>query len=394
MPLYQYTAQDLSTNVVRGYMYSPSRSSFYQKLSQQGLLPIRCSRVRKGYAFSLDDYGSFSYSLGHLLEAQLPLLEAIEALALYVKVSSIRHLCIYMLAQLREGYSLERVLKEYPVRLHALFVAHLSVAEKTGLLGKSCSFLGNYFEQEKTNNESWKRASRYPLIALGIISLAFCFLVGWVVPAMKEFLEPPPTSLSYRFLNTLSEYIQNIDIEIMTLLFCFLGLIYMIVRWSYRYTKPMIQFVPIWGSLFIQQKRLRFLSMLSSLIGSGYPLYEGLKICSDVLQEFRYPLQKVCHEVFNGHLLSEGLRGRSELFPETLVYLVSLGEKTGRLTKVIDQIYEIELADFQRTVHRLVSWVHPFLTLVGGLLLLWLICGFILPMYDQLSLTTSQAQGV
>ena len=131
---------------------------------------------------------------------------------------------------------------------------------------------------------------------------------------------------------------------------------------------------------------------LSTLLGAGLPLAEALTAISE--QQDRHYLGRVLKEVraavVEGEALAAALRAYPELFGRLLCDTVEIGERSGRLVQVLEQ-----LADFQEKQARLhaqlrAALAYPLLMVVVGSGVLAFLMVSVVPKVTQMLLELGQ----
>ena len=139
----------------------------------------------------------FSQELLVLLEAGLPLVEAIDTLAQTERRAEFRALLGRIAAVLREGQPFSAALEQQPAVFSPLYVATVRAAEKTSDLAPALSRYVAYQAQLEAIRKRALNASIYPMILIAAGALVSLFLLLYVVPRFGKIYEDRVADLPF-----------------------------------------------------------------------------------------------------------------------------------------------------------------------------------------------------
>jgi type IV pilus assembly protein PilC len=93
-------------------------------------------------------------------------------------------------------------------------------------------------------------------------------------------------------------------------------------------------------------------------------------------------LEDVQNYVKSGDSLSEAMNKSGE-FPSMVVRMLRVGEESGNLTEVLDQVAEFYTNDVDEEVQKVISMIEPSLTALLGGMILWIAVGVFGPIYNS-----------
>ena len=123
---------------------------------------------------------------------------------------------------------------------------------------------------------------------------------------------------------------------------------------------------------------------MSSLVGGGVPILEGILITRDTLGNayYRDSLDKIYQDVKSGKSLFESIQKFENIYPGLIVQMVRVGEETGSLEEVLKRIAEFYEEEVDNTTKNLSTIIEPILMLVIGLAVGIFAVSMIQPMYS------------
>jgi len=145
--------------------------------------------------------------------------------------------------------------------------------------------------------------------------------------------------------------------------------------------------LPILGLIVRKICISRFARTLSTLVGSGVPILESLDIVSDVVnnQVLGRVIMQMRQSVEKGERLAESLK-ISEEFPPDTVQMISVGEETGNLEKMLHKISDFYDRATGYSIKKLVTSLEPILLVVMGVIVAFTMASMLLPMFNMVKI--------
>jgi type IV pilus assembly protein PilC len=145
--------------------------------------------------------------------------------------------------------------------------------------------------------------------------------------------------------------------------------------------------LPILGPIVRKICISRFARTLSTLVGSGVPILESLDIVSDVVnnQVLVRVIKQMRQSVEKGERLAESLKV-SEEFPPDAVQMISVGEESGNLVRMLNKISDFYDRATGYSIKKLVASLEPILLLVMGAVVTFTMASMLLPMFNMVKL--------
>jgi general secretion pathway protein F len=133
--------------------------------------------------------------------------------------------------------------------------------------------------------------------------------------------------------------------------------------------------LPGYGSFLWRQEAARFTRTLGTLLKAGIPLVKALKSSTSVTLNLalNLSLRNVLKDVSEGQGLAAALE-KANALPELAIRMITVGEETGRLDKMLLRVASLFEVQCQRQIDRSMTLLTPLLTLgisvlVGGLIM-------------------------
>lgn len=395
MNSYRYTAIDSFGKLQRGTLQAASEESLTATLQKQGLelLTVKTGQSKAWFQsrISTQLLILFCVQLEQLLQAGVPLLQALEELAGQCEHRQMAAALRALHHDLEAGKLLSQAMQAQPQVFPAL-VSHLVAAgELTGQLPEIFGHLAHTLQWQADLLAQTRRGLTYPALLCGMVCIAAVVMLTFLVPQMVGFLQSLGQELpwSTRMLLGLSEGVMAYGGTCMLLfILLMLGLRFAIKRspvYALHWDQLLLRF-PVIGRLLHQLVLTRLCRFLGLMYQTGIPLLQALEWCQPLLHNrvMAQALSEVHHRVQAGEGLAASFSATGK-FPSLLVRMIRIGETTGALDRMLSQQAAFYDKEVQAQMQSLLRLLEPLLTMVLGLMLLFLMAAVMLPVYDSFS---------
>ena len=139
--------------------------------------------------------------------------------------------------------------------------------------------------------------------------------------------------------------------------------------------------MPVFGNIIKKSSVSRFCRTLGTLIASGVPILEALRIVKDAVGNviIANAIEDVHSSIREGDTIADPLRA-SGIFDELLVNMIDVGEETGELDKMLMKIADNYEADVDVAVEGMSSLLEPLLIVGMGLIVGFIVISLFLPL--------------
>jgi general secretion pathway protein F len=145
--------------------------------------------------------------------------------------------------------------------------------------------------------------------------------------------------------------------------------------------------VPIFGHLNLLIAVARFARTLATLLSSGVQLLTAMEIGRNVLGNAR--LQSVVTDAIGsireGESIAVPLR-RSKAFPPMVTHMIAVGERTGQLEQMLENVSRAYESDVETRIAALTSLLEPILIVVMGSVVGFIAMSILMPLIQMNSL--------
>lgn len=392
MAAFEYLALSTDGRRHKGVVEADSARQARQQLRERHLAPVQVEAAatradQTGSAgwgrVSSADLALLTRQLATLVQAALPVEEALRAVAAQTSKPRLRATLMAVRSRIMEGHGLAAALSAHPRVFPAIYRSMVAAGER-GHLGIVLEQLADYTEQRQQSRQKIQLALLYPVILLVVALSIVGFLLGYVVPdVIKVFVDSGQAlPLLTRGLVTASHAVSQWGPWLLPLFFA-VGLAAWRalqrpaarLRWDAATLKA-----PVFGLLMRDLDAARFASTLAILIRSGVPLVEALRIAAQVVgnQAIKTGLVQAETVVREGGSLTRALEQHTPL-PPMLLHMVAAGEKSGELDSMLARAARNQETDLAARIAMLVGLFEPFMLVAMGMVVLVIVLAILLP---------------
>ena len=125
--------------------------------------------------------------------------------------------------------------------------------------------------------------------------------------------------------------------------------------------------LPLFGQLLTMVSVARFSRTLATLLSSGVPVLEAMRITRNVLgnEELAKVVDDARESVREGEGLAKPLKA-SQKFPPIVTHMIAIGEKSGQLEEMLENVAEAYDSAVDNRVQMLTSLLEPLIIVVMG----------------------------
>lgn len=412
MHRYKYRAINNKGRPVRGSIAANSEGDLYKQLQTAGLELVDCSVVGEGGKFSqfssnfapkikLRDVIQFFVQMEQMQGAGVPLLDALEDVRDATENQRFRDIITDVNRDVSDGSALSEAMDKHPKVFKPLYISLIEAGEETGDMTSSFRQLIKYLKWVDVIQTKIRKATRYPAIVTFVVLLTITFMMSMVVPQIVGFLKYLDLELPWFtvWLIATSNFfveplvtIVGIPIYGSIIVLGVPALLFMLVKFmrkssdtvAYRLDSLYVS-MPVFGPLIRKISIARYAQTFGALYASGIDVIKALEASRGTVTNLLMieAMEDVEAHVQAGDTLSKSFDASGE-FPSLVVRMVKIGEESGNLTPVLDQVSEFYTHDVNEAIDGMIEMIQPTLTAILGLMIAWIAAGSLGPIYMNL----------
>jgi type IV pilus assembly protein PilC len=365
-----------------------NRSILVTRIAEKGAgkAGLRAGRKAKGKEMAI-----FTRQFSTMIDAGLPLVQCLNILAEQSDSKVLRGASSNVARSVESGATLADALKRHPRVFDELYTNLVAAGEAGGILDVILQRLAVYIEKATALKRKIKAAMIYPATIIGVAFLVVMFMLTFVIPTFATMFKslgadlPLPTQV----VLWLSGFVRSYFFVIIAAI----GGVIWGVRAYYRTENgrstidSMLLRVPVFGLLIRKVAVARFTRTLGTLVSSGVPILEALRITARTAgnRVIEKAILQCRAAVTAGRTLAEPLKA-STVFPPMVTQMISVGEQTGALDAMLAKIAEFYDDEVDTAVAGLTALLEPLMIVILGIIIGGMVIAMYLPIFRLVTL--------
>jgi type IV pilus assembly protein PilC len=235
-----------------------------------------------------------------------------------------------------------------------------------------------------------KAAFAYPIIVSVLCVVIVCAVIIFVIPVFSKLYEQLDATLPGPTLFLIALNTMIVDWWWLVFL-CIGGGIFVLRRLLknpyYRLKWDIFKLnMPVFGKLNRMVIVSRFMRTFAMLVSAGLSFEEALGVAKAVADNAKIPVitDQLQESIEKGNSMAESLR-EHDIFPPTIIQLVSAGEEVGALTEMLNKGVDFLDKEIERKTQSLLVKLEPIMTLAMAVIVGFILIGVYLPMFDYIA---------
>lgn len=338
---------------------------------------------------SMDDKMTFFQQLSTLIASGTPLLQAINICADQSQSLRMKAVLEEIAGRIAAGSALYSAAANYPQLFESHWIEVIHTGEITGKMGSVLLELNKQIRESRETMRKLTGALMYPIILI-LVSIAAVTIMLWlVVPTFAAMFKDMGAELPgiTQFVVDASAFIVQYGIYILITVIV-IGVAfkkYMATENGRRVVGGIGLATPMVGDLMVQSAMYRFASNIALLLRSGIPMLETMSALKSVFQKspiYRDALEQASGRVSAGRALASALE-ETGLFTTMMTNMVRIGEESGQLSIVMDQIAPYYKEKMEGFIAKLTKLLEPIIIMGMGSTVAGLMLAIYLPMFEM-----------
>ncbi len=388
-----WAGKDKSGNKTGGEISAKSEAIARADLRKRGVRVLKIKKKPKSLfsartkAILPADIAVFARQLATMLEAGVPMVQAIDIVGKGHKNPSMAEMLLSLKADIEGGDTLAEALRRKNLYFDDLFCSLVEAGEQAGVLETLLDKIATYKEKSESIKKKVKKALTYPVAVLVVAFVVTAVLLIFVVPVFEDLFSSFGADLPAftKWVIGLSEWAQAWWWAVIGGLF----IIYQTFVFFKKRSQKFRHFIdrtllklPIIGSILDQSALARFARTLATMSAAGVPLVEALESVAGACGNIVYSeaVLKVRDDVATGQRLQYSME-QVGIFPHLVIQMVAIGEESGKIDSMLDKVADFYEEEVDNLVDNLSSLMEPFIMVILGTLVGGLIVAMYLPIF-------------
>lgn len=396
MLTFEYVAKDSDTNKqIKSTIQAESESAAAKLLLGQGIVPIQIKlKNDEGSTFlslfknhiRTKDRIIFTRQLSTLINAGLPLTQSLRTVSSQTASKPLALVINNVISTVEGGSSLSAAMAKHPKVFNEVYVALVAAGEASGTLDKALERIAHQQEKDAEMLGKVRSAMVYPIIVLVVIAGVIIFMLTQVLPQVEQLYKDLDRGLP--FITAVMLSLSKVIINFWWLILLFtVAAIYFLNRYYHTengraFFDQMKMRFPIFGSLFMKLYMARFCRTGQTLMSTGVPMLEMLRITGRAVANVHVEksVVRASEKVKGGKSLSDSLKGDDNFLP-LVPQMINIGEQSGAIDTMMGKAADFYEDELDNTIKAISTTIEPVLMVVLALVAGLLVGAVLLPVY-------------
>ena len=406
MPNYACKLVDSGGTLTERSIVAKSMGELYQIIDRSGERLISAKKPAFNLSLDMDinqllgrevkakklppkDLAMFTRQLEMLLQTGIPMLDALDALETAAVTDNLKKVVKTLKSRVTGGSQLSAAMEEQSAVFSNFYVKMVQAGEASGTLPMILAQIRDFTERDIEARAKVKKALRYPMFVITALFIAGYAQVAFVLPKMAKtlFSGMDTLPLPTRIMLGVSDFVGQYGLISFVSMAAGIALLkYYISTPDGAYNFDLLKLnLPKFGAMVRSSVTARFSQMLNVLTSSGVQVVDALSIAAETVDNevFEKALKKAKKEVLGGTPMSVALE--SKYMPAMAIGLISIGERSGALSEMLEGVAEYFTADMEEKMEGVMGAMEPILTLIiTGFVAIFVLAVF-LPMIENMT---------
>lgn len=338
-----------------------------------------------GGRVSARDYSIFCRQFVSIISAGVSIINALEMMRDQTENRTLKKALGEVYEDVSKGESMAGAMKKHSKVFPSMLCNMVEAGEASGSMEVAFERMAVQFEKENKLKQSVKKAMIYPIVLLVVMVGVLFLMMIWVIPNFMGMFAELDTELP-----PITQAVVNMSDFVIAKWWLILLVVAAAIALFKAYAaSPSGKFVlggialkiPVFGKLQTKSECARLGRTLCTLLGAGVPMMDAIEITGRSMENVHYKkaMMDAKDQVMRGMALSRPLK-TCGLFPPMVVHMVSIGEETGNIETMLENVANYYEDDVQVATEQVMALMEPMIIVVMALVVGVLIMAIMQPM--------------
>ena len=264
----------------------------------------------------------------------------------------------------------------------------VEAGEASGSLDKAFDRMAIQFEKDAKLESAVKKAMIYPIVLIVVMIGVICAMMLFVIPRFTGMFEeigagelPAITKALVAISDFFVHYWWLIAIIVVAIV---VGYKTFYATQNGKELVDRIKLrIPVFGQIQIKSACAKLGRTLCTLLGAGVPMVDAIDITARSMDNemYKQAMKDAKDQVTRGVTLSRPLK-TCGLFPPMVIHMISIGEETGNIESMLENVAEYYEEDVQVATESMMALMEPAIVIVMAVLVGFLVLAILTPMFS------------
>ena len=397
MALYAYTSMNPAGKLVKGVIDAANQPDLELRLRRMELDLIEAKpsgqpvfSFRRG-KITRKDLINFCFHMEQLTAAGVSVIDALSDLRDSLEQPRMREIVADLIEDIEGGSQLSESMQRHPQVFDHAFTSLITAGEQTGRLADVFKSLADSLKWADELATKTKKIMMYPLVVGTVVMGVMFFLMIYLVPQLTGFIKNMGQTLPIhtRALIKLSDFLVAYWYVVLATPPLLYGLLVLTLKRSpaarLRFDGYKLR-IPVIGPVIHKIILARFATFFALMYGSGITILDCIRLSEGIVDNGQVAggLRQVRQLIAEGQGVTAAFQ-LTGIFPPLVIRMLKVGEATGALDNSLRNVAYFYNRDIEDQIERVQALISPFMTVVLGLMLCWIMVSVLGPIYDTIS---------
>lgn len=359
---------------------------------EEASLMTRDINISFGKAVKARDFSIFCRQFVSIMKAGVSIINALEMMRDQTENKVLKQALKGVHEDVSKGESMAGAMKKRTKVFPSMLCNMIGAGEASGNLEIAFERMAVQFEKENKLNQAVRKAMIYPIVLLTVMVGVVFIMMSIVVPNFMGMFQELDTNmpLPTQMVVSMSDFV----VAKWWLIILVAAAVFIIFK-AYAAT-PSGKFIlggfklklPLFGKLQMKSECARLGRTLCTLLSAGVPMIDAIEITGRSMDNVHYKkaLMDAREQVMRGVPFSRPLKVCG-LFPPMVIHMISIGEETGNIEDMLENIANYYEDDIQVATEQMMALMEPVIIVVMALVVGFMILAVMAPMltlYDSI----------
>jgi general secretion pathway protein F len=407
MALYEYKALDAAGKAIKGMVEADSVKTARSKLKKSGIFLTDIAEKSTGGAatrdasgkmkqgggggfhlfgrITLNDVSMFTRQMSSLIKASITVVDALSALIDQTENERFKVVLSLVRQDVNEGASLGKALSKHPKVFNSVFINMVEAGEASGTLPIVLIRLADFQEGQVRLKNKVSSAMMYPILMMCVASLLIIGIFTFVMPKLAKIFDAMHKDLPIqtKIMLAISDFLVNYwYIPLPTAIAAiWLFMSYISTAKGRRWWHGFLLGLPVLGKLIRMLAVARFANSLAAMLAGGVPILTAMNIVKNIVgnELIMEAISLARENVTEGQSIAEPLK-RSQQFPPLVIHMISIGEKTGELPQMLQNVSSTFEEQVTAKIEGLTALLEPAMIVIMGIVVALIVVSIFVPL--------------
>lgn len=379
-----------SEQIVRGEVVAKDEQDARAKLARRRIKVISLHKKKKvrEKKITQGDITVFTRQLSTMMKAGLPVMQAFDIVAKGHSNAAMTKLLMEVRNDIEQGTSMANAFRKHPKYFDNFYCNLVDAGEAGGVLENLLDKLATYMEKTQAIKKKIKSALTYPIAVVVVAIILVIIMMMFVLPEFKKVYDGMNAEMPAltQFMMGISDFMVAYG---WIVIIAMIGAVVAFIQWhkrSFELQKRMdgmLLKLPIFGNIVEKGTIARWARTTATLFAAGVPLVEALDSVGGASGNIIYEeaTRSIRNQVNQGTSLTTAM-GSTDLFPNMVLQMASIGEESGSLDDMLNKAAEFYEEEVDIAVSTLSSLMEPIIMVVLGSIIGVILVAMYLPLFN------------